>query len=176
MARKPHGLPWQSWEDRQIQEAQARGVFDNLPGLGKPLKGLDEPYDENWWIRKKLVAEGVSMLPPSLAIRKKIEIVSEQVMSAMTEQRVRDLVSRLNDEIVLVNRTSISGPPTSVMPLDVEKVVQQWSQARDPCDKEHDDRQLPFADSPDGAIEHGEKKSGALGRRRRRWRLRPRRT
>jgi DnaJ family protein C protein 28 len=35
--RKP-GEGWQSFVERQIQEAQAEGAFDNLPGCGKPLR------------------------------------------------------------------------------------------------------------------------------------------
>lgn len=29
---------WDSWIEEQIQESQARGEFDNLPGAGKPLE------------------------------------------------------------------------------------------------------------------------------------------
>lgn len=35
--RKP-GESWTSFVERQIQEAQAQGAFDNLPGHGKPLR------------------------------------------------------------------------------------------------------------------------------------------
>ena len=35
--RKPREISFTSWIDRQINEAQERGDFDNLPGAGKPL-------------------------------------------------------------------------------------------------------------------------------------------
>jgi hypothetical protein len=35
-------MPYESWVDRQIREAIERGEFDNLPGQGKPIKGLQE--------------------------------------------------------------------------------------------------------------------------------------
>ncbi len=38
-------------EDR-IREAMEQGKFDNLPGTGKPLRDLDDPVDEFWWLRK----------------------------------------------------------------------------------------------------------------------------
>ncbi len=29
----------------------ARGELDNLPGEGKPIPSIDEPYDPLWWVR-----------------------------------------------------------------------------------------------------------------------------
>lgn len=43
-------------EDK-IRTAIAQGEFDNLPGLGKPHPIFDEPYDPNWWVRRKLRLE-----------------------------------------------------------------------------------------------------------------------
>lgn len=43
-------------EDK-IQAAIAAGEFERLPGLGKPLKLLDEPYDSLWWVRGKMQRE-----------------------------------------------------------------------------------------------------------------------
>jgi hypothetical protein len=37
--------------EKRIIESIAQGLFDNLPGAGKPIPGIDKPYDENWWIR-----------------------------------------------------------------------------------------------------------------------------
>lgn len=52
-------------EDK-IRAAIEAGDFDNLPGLGKPSPVCDEPYDPNWWIRRKLLRE-------ELAARVKLE-------------------------------------------------------------------------------------------------------
>ena len=49
--RKPPGLPWEDYLTRQIREAEAEGAFANLPGAGKPIEGLDGPYDEMWWLK-----------------------------------------------------------------------------------------------------------------------------
>lgn len=37
--------------ERQIQAAIDRGEFDDLPGAGAPLSGLDRPYDPDWWVK-----------------------------------------------------------------------------------------------------------------------------
>jgi len=42
MPRKPMATPFESWIEQQIREAQEKGVFDHLPGAGKPLSDLDD--------------------------------------------------------------------------------------------------------------------------------------
>ena len=52
-----------------IRLAQQSGQFENLPGFGKPIPGIDEELDENWWIRDKLRREQINALPPILQAR-----------------------------------------------------------------------------------------------------------
>jgi hypothetical protein len=66
--RKPAGLGWESWIDRQIREATERGEFDGLPGAGEPIPDLDKPFDELWWVKRKLHSEGLTYQPPSVAL------------------------------------------------------------------------------------------------------------
>ena len=47
-------------EDK-IQAAIREGLFDNLPGFGKPSPLCDEPYDPNSWIRRKLRQENLKV-------------------------------------------------------------------------------------------------------------------
>ncbi len=52
--------PMESWVDRTIREAIERGEFDDLPGAGKPLPVLAEPYEPNWWVRRWMEREGIT--------------------------------------------------------------------------------------------------------------------
>jgi len=128
--RKPPDVSWQSWIDKQIYDAQQRGEFDNLAGKGKPLSDIDEPLDDLWWVKRKLKEEGVSFLPPALAIRREVELTREAIAAADDEDKVRELVLAVNERIREVNRTSITGPPTTVMPMNVDDVVARWRAAR----------------------------------------------
>ena len=68
--------------ERQIRLAQERGEFDDLPGAGKPLPGLDGPDDENWWVKGYLRREGLStepLLPTPLQLRREIERLPDTV-------------------------------------------------------------------------------------------------
>ena len=122
---KPPGVDWEPWVERQIREAMERGEFDNLPGLGKPLR-LDGPDDELWWIRDKLRREQLSDLPPALALRKELDDTMDRIDGAHTETEVRRLVAAINERIVYVNSHTISGPPSDLVPLDVEHVLEAW--------------------------------------------------
>ena len=128
--RKPVGVSWESWIDRQIREAQERGEFDNLPGRGRPIDGLDRPHDEMWWVRQWLKREEVSVTPPTLALRKAVDDLLDRVASERSELKVRELVAELNAQISDTNAKATSGPPSNLMPLDVEAVVEAWTATR----------------------------------------------
>ncbi len=126
--RKPPGSDWESWVDAIIREGQERGEFDNLPGAGKPIDGLDKPHDDLWWVRRKLRDEGVSYLPPTLAVRKEKEDALLAIEALSSEPRVRDVLEQLNERIRAVNRRPGEGPPSTVMPLDVDEILAAWRQ------------------------------------------------
>ncbi|MHC3458457.1 DnaJ family domain-containing protein [Streptomyces flavovirens] len=128
--RKPAGVSFESWVDRQIREAEQRGDFSHLPGFGKPLPGLERTYDENWWIKAKLEREGVSVLPPSLALRKEAEDAREEALEARSEREARRILAEVNERIREALRTPPEGPPLNIRPLDVEAVVAQWHERR----------------------------------------------
>jgi hypothetical protein len=131
--RKPPGVNVETWVDKQIREAMERGEFDNLPGAGKPIPDLDRSDDELWWVRQKMRREGVtpaSALPPSLRLRKEIELLPGKVRTLRTERAVRDVVEELNKRIrdwLLVP----TGPQVVVVPVDVDDVVDQWRRDRE---------------------------------------------
>lgn len=127
--RKPAGVSFETWVDRQIREAQARGDFDDLPGKGKPIRGLDGPHDEMWWVKAFLQREGLSFTPPSLAVRRDVERLYDDLARFPSERSVRETVSALNERIRAANRVNLDGPPTTTMPLDVERVVARWRAA-----------------------------------------------
>ena len=126
--RKPPELPWESWVDRQIREAMERGEFDDLPGAGKPIPGLNEPDDEMWWVKRKLRSEGLTYLPPALAVRREAERGLEEAMKATSEARVRQLVEDVNEQIREANRRGAGDPAVLLVPYDVERVVERWRQ------------------------------------------------
>ena len=126
-ARKPPGVSWERWIERQIAEAIERGEFDGLPGAGLPIRGLDARRDEMTWIRDKLRRERAAPPPPpAIQIRIDVDAALGSLGALATEAEVRSLVDHLNDRIRTVNRTTVSGPPTTLGPLAVEEVLERW--------------------------------------------------
>ncbi|MFI1091955.1 DUF1992 domain-containing protein [Streptomyces sp. NPDC020917] len=129
--RKPPGVSFETWADKQIREAEERGAFADLPGAGKPLPSLNTPYDEMWWIRGKMRREGLSFLPPSLVLRKEAEDALAAAAEAPSEQQVRRILTEVNAKIEAAIRVPPEGPPLNLLPYDVEQAVADWRRSRE---------------------------------------------
>jgi hypothetical protein len=128
--RKPPGISFESFVDKQIREATERGDFDDLPGAGQPLRDAQQPYDEQWWLKRKLRDEGVAQLPPTLALRKEAEEALAEAARAPSEEAVRGIVADINDKIRDALRRPMDGPPLRLRPHDPEEVVRDWRERR----------------------------------------------
>ncbi len=127
--RRP--IPWHSLADFRIRQAQAEGKFDAIEGFGKPFAWDESPDDENWWVRRKLADEGISVIHPLLAIRGRIETVRREILLMEAESAVRDRLLALNREIALAIASPQAGPiSVQVSPLDVEAEVADWRRKR----------------------------------------------
>lgn len=58
--------------DEQVEAARRRGEFDNLPGAGKPIAGV-ENTDPDWWLKAFAAREGVNLASPLLEVRREVE-------------------------------------------------------------------------------------------------------
>ncbi|MGY5135812.1 DnaJ family domain-containing protein [Streptomyces nigrescens] len=124
--RKPPGVTFETWIDKQIREATERGDFAGLAGAGKPLPQLDQPYDEMWWIKEKMHREHLSYLPPALALRKEAEDALEAAAAAPTEAALRRILTAVNERISAALRTPLEGPPLNLVPFDIDEVARKW--------------------------------------------------
>ncbi|MFE7750544.1 DUF1992 domain-containing protein [Streptomyces sp. NPDC057428] len=128
--RKPAGVSFETWVDRQVREAEQRGDFADLPGLGKPIPGLERPYDAEWWIKAKMQREGLSVLPPSLALRKAAEDARHEALRARSEAEVRRILEEMNERIRAALARPPEGPPLNLKPFDVDATVEEWRARR----------------------------------------------
>jgi hypothetical protein len=115
-----------------IQQAMRRGDFDDLPGAGKPLTGLQNAYDPNWWIRQKIERERLTGLgPPALTLRTEDAQLEERLDGAPSEDAVRSMLNDFNARIIEARRQLQGGPPVVTSPRDVDVEVQRWRERRD---------------------------------------------
>jgi hypothetical protein len=137
--RKPPGMSFTSWIDQQISEAAERGLFDDLPGAGKPIPKQGE-FDGDAWLHDYVRREGGNVedcLPTPLRLRKEIEWLQETVSGLRDEQKVRDAVRELNQRIMRWRRLPI-GPPVFVPLADADAIVAAWQNERQAVQSEPD--------------------------------------
>jgi hypothetical protein len=127
-SKRKEGETFERYAERLIREAQEAGEFEALP-KGKPLP-LTGVLPEAWWAKEKLKREGLSDLPPSIAIRQEAEAVLAAIGRETDERLVREKLEALNARIRKLNATHVAGPPTTLAPLDVEAVVLRWRAGR----------------------------------------------
>ncbi len=129
--RKPPGVSWETWIERQIREAMDRGDFEALPGAGRPIRDIDVRRSELHWLRDKLRRDNVAPPPPpAIQIRIEVDAAMASLDALETEDEVRSLVEHLNHRIRTVNRTVVIGPPTTIGPLPVDEVLERWRRRR----------------------------------------------
>jgi hypothetical protein len=120
---KKNPLAWHLLAEERIRSAQAAGEFDKLPGLGQPIPGIDEPHDEDWWIKQKLKQEQLAVLPPALELRLDVELTWARIALLANEDEVRQEVAALNERIRKRSFAACTGPSIDVMPLEIDEVV-----------------------------------------------------
>ncbi|MGI4893852.1 MAG: DUF1992 domain-containing protein [Janthinobacterium lividum] len=131
--RKPAGLRFEDWVERQIREATERGEFDGLAGAGAPLPDLDRPFSADGWAADKARREGFdvsAMLPPALALRREREVLLRDVGELRVESAVRAVGEDFNDRVREFYRRPQEGPTVIVALVDVDDLVQRWEAAR----------------------------------------------
>jgi hypothetical protein len=130
--RKPRGMSFTSWIDQQIHDAERRGLFEDLPGAGKPLnlKSSGGDYGQQW-VRDYAMREGVQaeeFLPTPLRLRRETERLAEVVPDMSSEEEVREAVSDLNRRIVEWRKIP-DGPPVHVRLVNKDEMVARWRAA-----------------------------------------------
>ena len=83
--------------EQKIREAQQEGVFDNLPGKGKPLR-LDDDRGVPEHLRMAYkILKNADVLPPELELRKEM-VTLERLIAACEDEDAR---ARLRTELSL---------------------------------------------------------------------------
>jgi len=143
-----------------VQDAIRRGEFDDLPGAGKPLTGLDRVHDPDWWIRRKIERERLTGLgPPALTLRVEDRDLESRLDAMTREGDVREYLEDFNRRVIEARRQLLGGPPVVTPTRDVEHEVQRWRE-----------RKARLAAERRAAVRHEARDAGYTGARAlRRW-------
>lgn len=92
---------WESLAERLIREAAERGEFDDLAGTGRPIPGIDRPYEPAWWAKEWLRRTRLEDAADQLRQRVRKELPR---LRAMREREVAQRrIAELNAAIEALN-------------------------------------------------------------------------
>jgi hypothetical protein len=114
------------WLENVIAEAAERGEFDDLPGAGKPIDGLQRGYDPDWWAkgfvsRERAKDAGIDLMVeigrtlPALLANSELEEVARQV------DAWNATIGRVNEHVDVVDRLQL---------LEMAVIEPRWSALR----------------------------------------------
>lgn len=114
------------WVEQQLRIAFERGDFDDLPGAGKPLEGLGTEHDPDWWVKKLVEREQISVLPPALELRKEDAELAQRLDRITSESEVREELEGFNARVRRARMQLLGGPPVITPERDVDAEVEAW--------------------------------------------------
>ncbi|MET3921003.1 DUF1992 domain-containing protein [Arthrobacter sp. UYEF20] len=114
-----------------IRDAMAQGKFDNLKYAGKPIPGLGEAYDPDWWVKGLLQREHITGLgPQAILLRTEDAGLDARLEAQYSEKQVRDIVEDFNARVVDARRQLQGGPPVVTKTRDVDAELERWRARR----------------------------------------------
>ncbi|MEW1822321.1 DUF1992 domain-containing protein [Arthrobacter sp. NPDC080031] len=115
-----------------IRDAMAQGKFDNLKYAGKPIPGLGERYDPDWWVKGLIQREHLSGLGPKAILLRTEDAELEAKLDALySEKQVRELVEDFNARVIDARRQLQGGPPVITKTRDVGVELEHWRERRE---------------------------------------------
>lgn len=115
-----------------IRDAMAQGKFDNLKYAGKPIPGLGESYDPDWWVKGLIQREHLTGVgPKAILLRTEDAELDARMDMQYSEKQVRDIVEDFNARIIDARRQLQGGPPVITRTRDPDAEVQRWRERRD---------------------------------------------
>lgn len=123
----------EAWEvaNTVLDEAFARGDFDNLALSGQNIDHLTSTDDPDWWLKSMMHREQLSGLgPPALTLRVEDQQLEQTLDALPTAATVRAHLSDFNQRVVEARRQLLGGPPVITKLRIIDDELQAWRERR----------------------------------------------
>ncbi|MGO4298230.1 J-domain-containing protein [Glutamicibacter sp. MCAF14] len=123
----------EAWEvaNSVLDEAFAKGDFDNLALAGQKIDHITNNDDPDWWLKSMMRREQLTGLgPPALTLRVEDEHMAEVLDQLPTSAAVRAHVEDFNARIKEARLQLLGGPPVITPLRDASTEVLAWQQRR----------------------------------------------
>jgi hypothetical protein len=114
-----------------IRDAMAHGKFDHLKYAGKPIPGLGDGYDPDWWVKGLIQREHITGLgPKAILLRSEDAGLDARLDAQHSEKQVREMVNDFNARVIDARRQLQGGPPVTTKTRDADVEVERWHERR----------------------------------------------
>lgn len=111
--------------EQKIQEAQARGEFDNLPGSGRPVEIEDDSHvPEDLRLAYKIL-KNANCVPPEIELKKEIRQMEDMLEGLSDEKESYRQVKRINFKIMQLNMMRKTSPLLEETEIYFKKVAEK---------------------------------------------------
>ncbi|WP_298255249.1 DnaJ family domain-containing protein [uncultured Arthrobacter sp.] len=115
-----------------VDRAVARGDFDTLALAGKPIPGLGEAHDPDWWVKGLIQRENITGLgPQAILLRKEDAELDARLDRQYTPAQVREILEDFNYRVIDARRQLLGGPPVITRLRDVDVELERWRERRE---------------------------------------------
>ena len=116
-------LGFQKIIEKRIKEAQKKGEFDNLPGVGEPLDMEDDSHiPEDLRLAYK-VLKNADCLPPEVELKKEIRQMEDMLENIPDEKEKYRQIKRINHKILQLNMMGKGSPLLEETEIYYSKLV-----------------------------------------------------
>lgn len=107
-----------AWIEQRLQELAEEGYFDDLPGSGRPIAGLDEQYTPAWWAARWVQRDAARRDSESVRTRLAADICEALELPA---PEARERLLQIKDGVVTLN--ALLDSALQLPGFDVETVL-----------------------------------------------------
>ena len=114
--------------EKRITEAQKRGEFDSLPGMGKPLIIEDDSHiPEDLRLAYKIL-KNADCLPPELQLKKEIRQMEDMLDTIPDEKKKYRQIKKINFKIMQLNMIRKKSPLLEETEIYYNKLIGKLGQ------------------------------------------------
>jgi len=114
--------------EKRITEAQKRGEFDCLPGMGEPLKIEDDSHiPEDLRLAYKIL-KNADCLPPELQLKKEIRQMEDMLDNIPDEKEKYRQIKKINFKIMQLNMIRKKSPLLDETEIYYNKLIGKLAQ------------------------------------------------
>lgn len=111
--------------EQKIREAQMKGEFDNLPGMGKPVEIEDDRHVPEDLRMAYKILKNANCVPPEIELKKEIRRMEDMLENLSDEKEKYRQIKKINFKIMQLNMLRKTSPLLEDTGIYYGKVVEK---------------------------------------------------